>query len=286
MARKVKNSQLTNFLTYKMHKQDLVSLAENVFKIGNLPEFIDLRYVNKNLVSKGAVAFFEDEVLGILALPFENIGTLDVYGRPMKIRVYGESGYTKILNPKEYVIMYDNNSYYSIYTHILQYAERLGICDRTIDINILQQRTPRIWKTQNGNETTIKNLINEVDSNCETVVTYDTLDINDTNVVLAPAPFIADKVSDIKNKIWNEFLRFIGITNLTWQKKERQIKDEINALQGGTIASRFSRYEPRKKAIEEINKKWNLNLTLEYYDGIPTTETTEEFNGGDYNDDF
>lgn len=42
-------------------------------------------------------------------------------------------------------------------------------------------------------------------------------------------------------------------------------------MQGGTIASRFSRFEPRKKAVDEINKKFNLDIEVKYYDGIPTT---------------
>lgn len=57
---------------------------------------------------------------------------------------------------------------------------------------------------------------------------------------------------------------------MTVQKKERNIKDEIMASQGGTIASRYQRYEPRKKAIDEINKKWKLNIKLAYYDNLPT----------------
>lgn len=46
-------------------------------------------------------------------------------------------------------------------------------------------------------------------------------------------------------------------------------------MQGGTIASRYSRFEPRKKAIDEINKKWKTNIEVAYYDGIP--KSNEEF---------
>lgn len=43
-------------------------------------------------------------------------------------------------------------------------------------------------------------------------------------------------------------------------------------MQGGTIASRYSRFEPRQKAVEQINKKFNLTIEVKYYDGVPTTE--------------
>lgn len=78
-----------------------------------------------------------------------------------------------------------------------------------------------------------------------------------------------------KDKIWNEFLRLVGISNLQYQKKERSITDEITAMQGGTIASRYSRFEPRQKAIKQINEKFKNYLEkpieVKYYDGLPTT---------------
>ena len=114
-------------------------------------------------------------------------------------------------------------------------------------------------------------MVNNVDGFENLVITYDDIDLNDTTLVMEPAPYISDKVDLNKDKIYNEFLRLIGIANLSFQKKERNIKDEIQAMQGGTIASRFSRYEPRKKAVDMINEKFNINLKVKYYDGIPSS---------------
>lgn len=143
---------------------------------------------------------------------------------------------------------------------------------RTIDINIAQQRTPRFWKTKTENEKTIKDLVNNVDGYENMVITYKDLDLNDTTLTLEPAPYVADKIDLEKDKLYNEFLRLIGIANISYQKKERNISDEIQAMQGGTIASRYSRFEPRKKAIDLINEKFNEKIEVRYYDGIPTSE--------------
>ena len=43
-------------------------------------------------------------------------------------------------------------------------------------------------------------------------------------------------------------------------------------MQGGTIASRYSRFEPRQKAIKLINEKFGTNIEVRYYDGLPTSE--------------
>ena len=272
MQRKLIGSQLGNFKTYEMYKRQLLTLAENVFEFTNLPDFIDVSYLNKQLLRKGCVAFFKDEVMGVLALPFTSIGTLDVYGRPNTIQVISMNGYTRVLKRDEFVIMYDNNGRYPLWLDILQYAERLALDTRTIDINIAQQKTPRIWKTKQEKEQSLKTMINNVDSFENLVATYEDLDLDDIQIVLEPAPFVADKIDMHKDKDWNEFLRLIGISNLSYQKKERNIKDEIYAMQGGTIASRYSRFEPRQRAVEEINKKFGTKIEVKYYDGIPTSE--------------
>ena len=275
MQKRLINSQLSNYKTYLMYRRQLLTLAENVFSFKNLPTYIDVSYVNMQLVNTGSIAFFVDDILGLLALPYVNQGNLDVYGRPTKIRVHSNTNYYKTLNQGEFVIMYDNNGHYPLLYDVLQYAERLALNTRTSDINISQQKTPRFWKTTANKLKSVQDKINNVDAFAETVIDYDNLLIDDTTLVLSPAPFVADKIDVHQDKIWNEFLRLIGVSNLQYQKKERNITDEINAMQGGTIASRFSRFEPRKRAIEEINKKFNCNIEVEYYDGVPTTSKEE-----------
>lgn len=272
MQKKLINSQLSNFKTYEMYKRQLMTLAENVFEFKNLPEFIDTSYLNKNLLRKGSIAFFKDEVLGVLALPYHNMGTLDVYGRPLRIQVIAQNGYTRNLNHNEFVIMYDNNGRYPLWLDILQYAERIAQMTRTIDINIAQQKTPRFWKTLAEKEKSIRDLVNNVDAYENMVIAYENINLDDTTLVMEPAPYVADKINLDKDKTYNEFLRLIGVANLAYQKKERNIKDEVQAMQGGTIASRYSRFEPRKKAIDLINQKFSTNIEVQYYDGVPTSD--------------
>lgn len=286
MQKKLINSQLTNLLTYQMYLRQMTTLAENVFTFKNMPEFIDISYVNKILLRKGSIAFFYDDVLDtLLALPFYSTSGLDVYGRPSKnITVQGQNGYVKTLKTDEYIIMYDNLGKYPIFIDILQYAERRALYTRTIDINIWQQKTPRIIKASTENEKSIRDTMNDIDSFEEKIFTYNNI-LEDLDMILAPAPFVSDKIQIQKMNDYAEFLALIGISNIQYQKRERNISDEINYSQGGTIASRYNRFEPRKKAIEQINKKWGLNIEVEFYDGLPTTmkEAIEFIEGGENN---
>lgn len=276
MKKKLINSQLTNMKTYQMYRAEMLTLAENVFEFEDLPEFIDVSYLNKTLLHNGSIAFFKDEVLGVIALPYSIIGDLDIYGRPQMIMARAFNGrYFKKLNRDEFIIMYYNNGRYPIYLDICQMAERISLSKRTIDVNIVQQRTPRIWKTTQDKKKSLQDTLSEIDGMMENITTYDSLDVDDMNVVLAPAPYVADKIDMHLDKEWAEFYRLIGVANLVEQKKERVIKDEMAASQGGIIASRFSRFEPRSKAVKLINKKWGLDIKVRYYDGEPSSVKEE-----------
>ena len=278
MKKKIINSQISNFKTYNMYFRRMLSLAENVFEFENLPKYIDVAFLNKTLLRQGAIAFFKDEILGLIALPFAFVGKVDVYGRPTTIQVYGQNNYSRILKDDEYVIMYDNNGRYPLYLDICQMAERLSLCVRTEDINMIHQRTPRVWKTSKDKELSVKQIVNEIDSMTEDIVAYDSLEIDDMSVVLAPAPFVTDKIDDHIDKLWADFYQLIGIANIQENKKERLIRDEMVASQGGTIAARFSRFEPRKNAIEKINAKFGENISVHYYDGEPDSKEGNDDN--------
>ena len=272
MKKKLVNSQISNFLTYQMYLRQLLTLAENVFEFEDLPEYIDVAYLNKQLLRKGSVAFFKDEVLGVLALPYTNIGNLDVYGRPTAIEVMGRNGYTRTLKRDEFVIMYDNNGRYPLLMDIYQNAERIANSKKVIDINIAQQKTARVWLAKNDNKLTVERILNDYDGNVESIFGYDSINLDDVQAVVAPAPYVADKIDLHLEKEWAEFFRLIGVANLVEQKKERLIQDEMTASLGGTIASRYSRFEPRQRAIKEINEKFGTKIKVKYYDGIPTSE--------------
>lgn len=279
MRKKLINSQLTNMKTYLMYREEMLTLAENVFEFKNLPEYIDVSYLNKTLLRNGSIAFFMDEILGLIALPYDVIGNFDIYGRPITIMCRAANGtYYKKLDRGEFVIMYDNNGRHPLFLDICQMAERIALSKRTIDVNIVQQRTPRIWKTSQDKKRTLQDMLANIDGMEENIATYESIDIDDMNVVLAPAPYVADKIDMHLDKEWAEFYRLIGVANLIEQKKERMIKDEMSASQGGTIASRFSRFEPRKRAIDEINNKFGTNIEVSFYDGEPTTEIVDENN--------
>ena len=79
--------------------------------------------------------------------------------------------------------MYDNNGRYPLWLDILQYAERMALATRVVDINMAHQKTPRFWKTKTNMKKSIEDMINNVDGDENVVLTYDNVDLNDTTLI-------------------------------------------------------------------------------------------------------
>ena len=119
---------------------------------------------------------------------------------------------------------------------------------------------------------TLKNLYKEYSGNAPVIFGDKNLDINALKVIKTDAPYVADKIYQLKTQIWNEALTYLGISNLNIQKKERLISDEAIRSQGGTIASRYSRLESRREACEKINEMFGLDIRVSFREDFRQTD--------------
>lgn len=260
-------TSLTTYHTFYMYLSESRTIAANVFEYNNLNRYIDEAYLKNTLLQNGSIAFFKDNVLGLLALPYYNIGSLDVYGRPLNIVAFSPYGNGRwCLKENEFVIMYDNNSYTSILYNIRCRVERLTLIKRIIDVNILQQRTPRFIRVSENNKLTVRNMLESIDDMEEKVLTFDSLKPNEVfDSVLTPAPIVFPQLQQQFLTEWNELLTYVGVPSLMIQKKERLIQDEVKQQSGGTLVLKNDRYTPRKKAISLINERFNQHIDINYY---------------------
>ena len=148
------------------------------------------------------------------------------------------------------------------------YARRLYDLDRTIDVNARVQKTPIFVRATEEQRLTMLNVYKEFDGNAPAVFSDKNLDLQNMQVLDLGAPFVGDKLYQLKTQIWNEALTYLGISNLTIQKKERVNTDEVTRSMGGTIASRYSRLEARRQACEEINKMFGLDISVDFREGV------------------
>ena len=97
--------------------------------------------------------------------------------------------------------------------------------------------------------------------------------------------YVADKISILKTQIWNEWLTYLGISNINIQNRERMIKDEVTRNQGGTVASRYSRLESRREACKKINDMFGLDIRCDFREDFQSLDNTNDTIAGDPNTD-
>ena len=279
------DSTATNTLTYMQYLRRLMELSMSMFAWKNLPNTVDPRYIELRLFETGSVVFFKDDVLGELCLDCIQQGNFDVYGNPITRRAYScYNNYQKVLNDKDSVIIWNNYLRTNSVTDIQLYAKRLWDLDRSVDVNAKAQKTPLLIQCNEKQRMSMKNLYMQYDGNTPVIFADNNIDINGVKVVSTQAPYVADKLYQLKNQIWNEALTYLGISNLNINKQERLITDEVSSSQGSTISSRYSRLECRKQAVEKINEMFGLNIEVDYrkdYQDIDLDMPSDDTMGGD-----
>lgn len=283
------DSATTNTLTYMQYLRRLMELSVSMFEWKNLPSTVDYRYIELRLFETGSVVFFKDDVLGELCLDCIQQGNFDVYGNPITRRAYScYNNYQKVLSDKDSVIIWNNYLRTNSVTDIQLYAKRLWDLDRSIDVNAKAQKTPLLIQCNEKQRLTMKNLYMQYDGNTPVIFADNNIDINGVKVINTEAPYVADKLYQLKNQIWNEALTYLGISNLNINKSERLITDEVLRSQGSTISSRYSRLECRRQAVEKINEMFNLDIEVNYREDFQNIDLDmpngDDTLGGDYSE--
>ena len=254
-----------NNYTHMQYAYRLMELSISMFEWKNLPEGIDERFLEMVLFTDGHAVFFKDDELGdYLALQCLINGKLNVYRIPINRRAFAVNGYQKQLTDKDSVIIFNNMLHTNSWLDVKMFAKRLYNLDRIIDVNANAQKTPILIKGNEQQRLTLNNLYKEYDGNAPVIFADKSLDMNALQVLSTQAPYVADKIYQLKTQIWNEALTYLGISNVSFQKRERMVSDEVTRSQGGTVASRYSRLNARRQACEQINKMFGLNIECNF----------------------
>lgn len=276
------NTLMANGATYVQYYNRLMELSMSMFEWKNLPDTVDERYLELGLFSSGCMVFFKDDVIGELALNMTYQGGFDIYGEPTRRRAYSRyNQFQTTLDKDNSVIIWNNMLRTNSALDVQMFAYRLYNLDRIVDINANAQKTPVLITCDEKQKLTMKNLYLQYEGNYPVIFGDSNLDIKSLSVLKTDAPFVSDKIYDLKVKIWNEALTYLGISNINTTKKERMITDEVIRNQGGTIASRYSRLESRRRAVKKINKMFELNITVDYREDFQSTDIENDMLGGD-----
>ena len=284
------NSLNLNMRSYGQYLSILRQISISMFEWKNLPPTVDSRYIEQALFYNAGTVYFNDEVMGNLALDVVCQGNFNVYGEPIRRRAYSKyNQYQKELTDSDSVVIWNNMDRTPTYPIIELFSQRLYNLDRIIDVNSNAQKTPVLLKCDQKQRLTLLNAFKEMDGNSPVIFADNSFDENSIICLKTDAPYVCDKIYDLKTNIWNEALTYLGIPSANVMKKERLIKDEVLRGLGGTLANRYSRLSEREHAVKKINNMFGTNIEVTIRDEIDelgqiNTGADNFTNGGDFNE--
>lgn len=221
------------------------------------------RFLEQSLYDYGRACFVKDPELGFLALRVNPSDKLNIYELPIRVMAWS-IGYEKHFNFNDIVYIMNNEIQKPTFESLQLFAYRLYETERTIDINLHAQKTPVLIEGDTKTILTLKNVYMQYSGNVPFIFGNKQFDIsNKLNVLKTDAPFVIDKLDIHKHQIFNDALTVMGIDNANTDKKERLITNEVESNNELITYYLNCWYKTRKKACDEINKKFGLNIKIE-----------------------
>lgn len=272
LSMKKANKQLNN-MTYTDYFYRLSLMAKCVFEWQGLPNGIDEKWIENFLFTEGHCMFFKDSRFGYMVAKCNVDDCLNFYDEPTKLRPYG-TNYTatqSYKNNKECVLIRNNDDMLPTRPTIRLYALRLAEITRTMDVNIIAQKTPTLIVGSEKQRKTMQTIYDQWSENSLGIFGDKELSDKPLIVLKTDAPIVFPQLRIEKNSIWNECMTFLGVNNANQDKRERLVADEVDANNSQIELSASVMLKSRERACTLINELFpdcNVSVRLRNQDEI------------------
>lgn len=253
-----------NLREYDFYSRYFKTLLLKKYRFNNLGN-ISEQYVKDTLYYKGFGIFFINR-MGFLQFSSATTVGKNPYNEPIAYRTTPNTQQdSEIVNANDCVVMYNNSNRQPSTIDVHYFSKKLSDIDKTIQNNLEQLKKSLIIECPEGQKKTIERLLAEKES-CTPyiVVEKDFSNYNNaSNFFKTDSTNHCLELEEEKKIIMSEALTFFGINNSNIEKKERLITDEVNSNNEMIIISDTSYYDERVKAINECNKKFRTNFSIE-----------------------
>lgn len=287
-----------NYDTFTNYYNRMKKIVLSMFVYDNLPSSMDARFLERTLFEDGQASVLKDTTKNlIINTRCSDNGNINIYELPTNLNCFSVDFrtdrlvYNGIMNEKlnqdtQAVHILNDEEKCPSWLYVFDFAERLADAQKTCDINIRAQRTPILILGTKKQKETLENMYAQYDGFKPVIMgDADYLSQDSIKSVNTGAPFVADKVQSYKKEIWNEFLTTFGINNIDVEKKERLISGESNANNELINYNLKSFLDTRKKAVEQINELFGLDIKVRINSDLYNIIKKEESIIADYNND-
>lgn len=262
-----RDALIMNNDTYNDYLGRMKKICLSMFEWVNLPPSMDSRFLEMCLFYNGQAAMLYDTNYGFINTMAADGGYINIYGLPTELQCYSyrynerRSLYTIDIGEekdKECILVMNNYERIPTTATVSLFAYRLAEAQRTADVNIKAQRTPVLITTDEKQYFTLKKTYEQYDGNSPVIFADKNLITPDSLKALkTDSPFICNDIYQYKRELWNEFLTFMGIQNLS-EKRERLITGEVDSNNELLNLNLQALLIPRKEACQKFNDKYGL----------------------------
>lgn len=271
-----------------MYIRLLTDLAASRFKWTNMPEEIDLRFLELTLFYQAlSVFYFDGRYDKYMALRANMNGHLDYQNNPTGYNVIGnnftsvsvsaikdtnhfqqtENGRSEVAQKIGMGIpIWANKQRTPDIDIILIYAKKLANLDRSVEINSMNARMPKVVLSSENMNLTMANLTRQIEEGQNNLKVKGNFDLDQIKALdLGVDPITILNLDIVRDRQWNKCMTLLGIESANQDKKERLVSDEVTANGDQTSMMRFVNLNERRIAAEKINKYYGLDIKVEYF---------------------
>ena len=271
---KFEDSLVINDATYIDYQNRFRRIVLSMFEWVNLPKTMDARYLEECLFFNGQAALLFDKKYGFINTKCAGSGYVNIYGLPNKFNCFsygynsmrelyvGKNPMKEVEKDKECILVMNNYDRTPTSGSMDLFAWRLYLAQKTCDVNISGQRFPVMIVGDEKQRLMLENLYNQYNGNQPFIFgNKNQLSDDMIKAIRTDSPYIADKIVDYKKEIWNEALTFLGIQNISIQKKERLTENESSENNELVNLNLQAMLIPRQEACRKFNEKFGLTGT-------------------------
>lgn len=292
-----KNNPINNqeLATEQMYIRILTDLAASRFKWENVPEEIDIRFLELTLFYNALCVFYNDGRYNkFMALRANTNGFLDYQNNPTSFNVVGNNFVSVSVSAMKDTEFYQETSKGKIEHKIgmgipiwankmrradidivMIYARKLANFDRTVELNSINARRPKVIVSNENMQLTMANISRQIDEGQNNLKVTGNVNLEEIKALdLGIDPMTILNLDIVRDRQWNKCMTLLGIDSANQDKKERLVSDEVAANDDQSSMMRYVNINERKVAADKINDHYGLDIKVSYY----TDEERKELN--------
>ena len=270
-------------ITYQYWFRSLLHKIDSSIVFKNLPENWPNDFFMFCLWARGFVGVFKTnrsdlEKYGENGIVFQPciLSKPDFYYQPSEAYIanpFYENSKPLIVH-KDIEILKITPDFLGVFDILNYYAEKLAEISKSIDMGLLNAKTPMLLSASNeAQAATLKKIYDKIQAG-ESLIIYDDILSDSDEIMPRKEPFeswfnnfkdtyIVTDLLDNMQTILNSFYTEIGLP-VSLEKKERLVTTEADFSIAQSQARIACWYETITESLEVINKKFNLNIEVEY----------------------